>query len=88
MLPPNRQHEDKDRYFSKNIVPYVRNINDTKRIYKHIGVYGYRINVLKKIVQLPSSNLEDCEGLEQLRILENDIQIHIVIVETRGRTLQ
>jgi 3-deoxy-manno-octulosonate cytidylyltransferase (CMP-KDO synthetase) len=44
---------------------------------KHIGIYAYRFDVLKKIVQLEKSNLERLESLEQLRWLENGFEIKI-----------
>ena len=43
--------------------------------FKHIGIYGFRSAVLKEITQLPSSLLEQKEGLEQLRWLENGYRI-------------
>lgn len=45
--------------------------------YKHIGIYGYRANVLSKITKLAPSPLEVEERLEQLRWLENDYKIKV-----------
>lgn len=74
-------------YFSKNIIPFLRyKYGDSIRLYKHIGLYVYRKDMLLKLVKLPQTPLEKCEGLEQLRALENDIPIHIVIVDYKGRT--
>ena len=48
---------------------------------KHIGVYGYRSEVLRQLVRLPVSLLEKAEGLEQLRALENDLAIRVFQVD-------
>ncbi len=49
--------------------------------YRHIGIYGYRKDVLQEIVKLPSSTLELAESLEQLRWLENDYKIKCAVTE-------
>ena len=61
-------------YFSRSVIPFVRNDNMQK--FKHIGMYGYRPTTLKKLVDLQPSNLEKAESLEQLRWLENDFLIY------------
>jgi 3-deoxy-manno-octulosonate cytidylyltransferase (CMP-KDO synthetase) len=48
---------------------------------KHIGIYGYRRETLLRLVKFPVSSLENAEKLEQLRALENGIQIAVVQVE-------
>ncbi len=65
-------------YFSRSIIPFDRN-NQTNRYYGHIGLYAFRMNVLKKFVELSPSSLETTEKLEQLRLLENDIPINIIL---------
>jgi 3-deoxy-manno-octulosonate cytidylyltransferase (CMP-KDO synthetase) len=47
---------------------------------KHLGIYGYRRETLLRLVQFPVSPLEAAEKLEQLRALENGIQIAVVNV--------
>ena len=77
-------------YFSKNIIPYVRNRNDNdlmSPVFKHVGMYGYHYDALKEFVSLPQSPLEKVESLEQLRMLENGIKIKVVIVDAKGRTM-
>ncbi len=77
-------------YFSKNIIPFLRNKEDLAStfppVYSHIGLYGYRFDSLKKYLSFMPSTLEQAEQLEQLRALENDIPIRIIIVDYRGRT--
>ncbi len=63
-------------YFSRSPIPTLRNVPQTVwaskgEIYKHIGIYGYRMQTLQEIARLPPSRLEQLESLEQLRWLEN-----------------
>lgn len=78
-------------YFSRSIVPYIRDAHHTEWLdkhtfYKHIGMYGYRADILNEITQLPQSKLEKAESLEQLRWIENGYSIRIgyTDVETIG----
>ncbi|WP_319529826.1 3-deoxy-manno-octulosonate cytidylyltransferase [uncultured Cohaesibacter sp.] len=72
-------------YFSKTILPYFRSSGFTS-VYRHIGLYGYRVPSLERYVSLPPSPLEQTEGLEQLRALEHGMKVRVVIVDYRGRT--
>jgi len=74
-------------YFSKSMIPYSRT-RDSQfcPASRHIGIYGYQIAVLKQLLELAPSPLELCEGLEQLRALENGIDVQVVSVDYRGRT--
>lgn len=65
-------------YFSRCSIPYNRDNRDDVKYYKHIGVYGYTKEFLKKFVTLPPSNLEKAEQLEQLRAIENGYKIRVV----------
>lgn len=85
LVNPNRPKVVLDKnefalYFSRQPIPYAKDIQQTKWLEKidyfaHIGIYGYKIEVLKKITQLPVSALEKTEGLEQLRWLEHGYKI-------------
>lgn len=48
--------------------------------YQHIGVYGYRRDILSKYSRLGDTKLQKSEDLEQLKILENGYTIHAVEV--------
>jgi 3-deoxy-manno-octulosonate cytidylyltransferase (CMP-KDO synthetase) len=72
-------------YFSKALIPYGREGEDLK-VFRHIGLYGYRQNTLQTLNRLPEGILERSEKLEQLRALENGIPIRVVEVDYRGRT--
>jgi 3-deoxy-manno-octulosonate cytidylyltransferase (CMP-KDO synthetase) len=73
-------------YFSKALIPYVRNESEDAPIYRHIGIYGFRYPMLERFVELKPTPLEETEGLEQLRILENGFSINVVVVDYQGRT--
>ncbi len=76
-------------YFSRRTIPYVRDAVDGSLaeqlaafpFLKHLGIYGYRRDVLLNLVRYPVSPLERAEKLEQLRALENGIQIGVVTVD-------
>ncbi|MCD6571616.1 MAG: 3-deoxy-manno-octulosonate cytidylyltransferase [Deltaproteobacteria bacterium] len=65
-------------YFSRAPIPYLRNPGVYSPL-KHIGIYGFDKNTLKRITTLAPSPLEKCESLEQLRALENGIPIKIIV---------
>ena len=67
-------------YFSRSAIPYMRGLEQEEwqahhTYYKHIGLYGYRSEVLREVCKLERSPLEICESLEQLRWLENGYRI-------------
>ncbi|HET7343571.1 MAG TPA: 3-deoxy-manno-octulosonate cytidylyltransferase [Methylomirabilota bacterium] len=64
-------------YFSKHGIPFDRDRRGVTR-YKHIGLYAYRKAALDRFHALPPSTLEQAEGLEQLRFLENGVPITVV----------
>jgi 3-deoxy-manno-octulosonate cytidylyltransferase (CMP-KDO synthetase) len=69
-------------YFSRSPIPFLRNIDkkdwaQSGQFFKHIGLYGYKTNVLLDLAQLSPSNLEKLESLEQLRWLENGYAIGV-----------
>lgn len=69
---------DKDGYalyFSRSIIPYLRDKEMFAEYFLHVGVYGYKKDVLMEFTQWPQSDLEKTEKLEQLRYLENSIKI-------------
>lgn len=63
-------------YFSRAPVPYPREASNaaTPR-WRHVGIYGYPVPILSRVVQLAPSPLERTEGLEQLRWMEAGIPI-------------
>ena len=70
-------------YFSRYPIPYPRSPR-TQALKKHIGIYGYRREVLQKFSTWPMSPLETSEGLEQLRFLENGVRIRMTQGEASG----
>jgi len=73
-------------YFSRSPIPFVRGEEKSKWLekhffYKHIGIYGYRSDVLQKLTLLAPGKLEMAESLEQLRWLENGYSIRTAFTE-------
>ena len=75
-------------YFSRQTIPFLRKADKNamswmqqRTFYKHIGIYAYKVNVLKEIANLPQSGLELSECLEQLRWLENSYEIKMGTTE-------
>jgi len=58
---------------------FKRELNETKNkfIYHHIGIYGFTSKALMRYVNLKRSKLELERNLEQMRVLENDMRIHV-----------
>lgn len=67
-------------YFSRAAIPYER-VSGHAKFYAHIGLYAYRRNSLLKMTELPQTNLEKAECLEQLRALQNGMTIKTVVVD-------
>ncbi len=64
-------------YFSRATIPFDRDRSDKSPCQKHLGLYAYRSTALELFSQLPPSPLETIERLEQLRFLENGIDIFV-----------
>jgi 3-deoxy-manno-octulosonate cytidylyltransferase (CMP-KDO synthetase) len=72
-------------YFSRRTIPYLRDAASRSAseqlaaftFFKQLGIYGYRRETLLKLVKWPVSALEQAEKLEQLRALENGIEIAV-----------
>jgi 3-deoxy-manno-octulosonate cytidylyltransferase (CMP-KDO synthetase) len=70
-------------YFSRSVIPFARDGKlPSSKYLKHIGIYGYTKEALKRFVSWPQGFLEKAEKLEQLRILENGYKIHVSVVES------
>jgi len=65
-------------YFSRSVIPYKRNKDAEEILYRHIGVYAYRKEVLLQFTTWPMGMLEKMEMLEQLRYLENGVSIRMI----------
>lgn len=70
-------------YFSKRLLPYVPSsgfAEELSPVRQHVGVYAYRPEALRRYVRMPVSELEQLEGLEQLRFLAGGIPVQVVEV--------
>ncbi len=61
-------------YFSRAPIPY----GSRTLARRHVGIYGYQSDVLRKLSELSPSPLEVAESLEQLRALQNGFKIHVL----------
>ncbi len=75
-------------YFSKEVVPFTSKAyseTDMTPVFHHVGVYAYRPDALAAYPTWPVGPLEQLEGLEQLRFMENGRSVLCVEVEAKGR---
>ena len=75
-------------YFSKEVIPFTSQTytDDLPTpVFHHVGVYAYRPDALAAYPGWPVGPLEQLEGLEQLRFMENGRRVLCVEVEARGR---
>ena len=73
-------------YFSRSAIPHVRDVNPRNwhhhtTYWGHVGMYGYRGDVLETWNELPTSSLENLERLEQLRLIEAGYRITTIRIE-------
>lgn len=68
-------------YFSRGMIPCGARSDVEVKYLKHIGVYGYRKNFLLEFSMLKQTPLEKIEKLEQLRALENGIDVKIIEID-------
>jgi 3-deoxy-manno-octulosonate cytidylyltransferase (CMP-KDO synthetase) len=64
-------------YFSRSRIPFDRDKMGAVTYFKHLGFYAYRRAALDRFCNLPESKLEAAERLEQLRFLDNGIDIYV-----------
>ena len=67
-------------YFSRAALPFIRDINKEcwhkyYNYWGHVGIYGYRGDVLSNWFNYPSSDLEKSEKLEQLKLIDSEVKI-------------
>lgn len=73
-------------YFSREVIPHIKGVDKKLwhknfQYYRHVGMYAYRVDILKEITKLVPSELEKAESLEQLRWLENGYKIKLAITD-------
>ena len=83
-------HDGRALYFSRSAIPHVRDVEPSEwhrhtTFWGHVGMYGFRGDVLAGWNRLPASPLEDLERLEQLRLIEAGLTI--ATFEVQGTSL-
>jgi len=80
-------------YFSRAPIPYARDafaggldIPDRVPVFRHIGIYAYRVSFLKAYSSLEASAIEQFEALEQLRALWHGYKISVSVIEDAPAT--
>jgi 3-deoxy-manno-octulosonate cytidylyltransferase (CMP-KDO synthetase) len=76
-------------YFSRAPIPYARDAfaktKDTLPqglpVYRHLGLYAYRVSFLKQYPKLTSADIEKFEALEQLRVLAHGFKISVALTD-------
>lgn len=77
------------KYFSRSPIPYARDLGGrvddawvaANPCFKHLGLYAYKAALLEAFARLPVGRLEEIERLEQLRVLENGLEIAVGVTE-------
>jgi 3-deoxy-manno-octulosonate cytidylyltransferase (CMP-KDO synthetase) len=72
-------------YFSRAQIPFNRDAPATvpAASLRHVGIYAYRVTALRKLAGLAPTRLEQIEKLEQLRALENGLEIRVALAVER-----
>jgi len=71
-----RRSDGRALYFSRSAIPFPRDSETAEALWRlHLGIYGFRPETLRSLVAMQPSSLERAEGLEQLRAMENGIDI-------------
>ena len=80
-------HQQRAMYFSRSVIPHARNWDERlleaepAHFHQHIGLYAYRRDFLLSLTQLPQSEVEKLESLEQLRVLSHGYTILVGIIQ-------
>jgi 3-deoxy-manno-octulosonate cytidylyltransferase (CMP-KDO synthetase) len=75
--------ESRALYFSRSLIPHQRNRGGPVLL-RHIGIYGFQAEFLQRFPKLAKSDLEQAEGLEQLRALFHGYRIRVGVVAGRS----
>lgn len=79
------------QYFSRSAIPFPRDwhdgllADDPPHFFQHIGLYAYRRDFLLRLAQVPQSDKERLEKLEQLRVLDAGHAIAVAVVPRAAR---
>lgn len=71
--------EGRALYFSRASIPFARDSETPSIVYKHLGIYAYRVEFLERFSRLDTGYLEETEKLEQLRALEFGYPIQVAL---------
>ena len=73
----SKENTSRAKTFSREIL-----FNYNTNIYHHIGIYMYKVSTIKKFVNLKQSKNEINQKLEQLRAIDNNIEINVILASS------
>lgn len=76
-VPFSREYMKTDQQGQLRVEEMLSQSPEHSRYFRHIGIYAYRAGFVTIFSQMGDSALEQCESLEQLRVLEHGYDIHI-----------
>ena len=64
-------------------INFVRKLNiENNQTYHHLGIYCYKVEILKRFISFKQSQNEIKNRLEQLRALDNDMNINVALAKS------
>jgi len=73
----SKEYMSRAKTFSREV-----SLNNNSNIYHHIGIYMYKVSILEKLVNLKQSKNEKDLRLEQLRAIDNNIEINVILASS------
>ena len=70
-------NNDNALYFSRSVIPSNSKDYTNAKVFRHIGIYGYKRDILLQFAKMPQSELELGESIELLRAVENGLKVKI-----------
>ena len=72
-----KNNTSKAKYFSREA-----KFDNFNNVYHHIGIYIYKVSILEQFVNLKQSKNEQNQRLEQLRAIDNNIEINVILANS------
>ena len=81
-----RADDGRALWFSKSVIPAMRDEprlreHEPSPVLRHLGLYGFSMNMLARYADMPAGRYEQLEQLEQLRLIEGGVVVHTIMSE-------